>query len=331
MKLKYLVFPTFVVASHSGYVCYRQYTHQEDVKRKTTATSTNNLLVKPKSAADTTSTSQKSGPTMFPVGTTDDLVQDSLQTGDIILFRRKWYYHHLPIAIAIKLYQTLFQSNFDHLGVVVVDPKFGTVYILEKTFLSGVKIRLFSERIAYSESSMIQLIPLLPRDQKIGTKALLDSLSAVKVEHASSELGGLYSAVLSRIFEIVQSAFTNSADRQALSTLVSSCPHTLFLSKVYEKLGIDVSFGSKGSVSPNFNHHTKSKSKKEQARSIEEDDEDTSNESQTNSMQLQLPLTLIPNLQTIARREVKLAYINDSSHCSTLLELSKDNVLIRTK
>ena len=49
----------------------------------------------------------------FGPGSADELLQDSLKTGDILLFSRKWYYYHLPEAIYIKAYQTLFNTEYN--------------------------------------------------------------------------------------------------------------------------------------------------------------------------------------------------------------------------
>ena len=99
----------------------------------------------------------------FGPGSADELLQDSLKTGDILLFSRKWYHYHLPEAIYIKAYQTLFDTEYDHAGVCVCD-KYGEPSILESTFWGGYKLRPFSERIAYSRAYQISLVMLNPRD-----------------------------------------------------------------------------------------------------------------------------------------------------------------------
>lgn len=92
----------------------------------------------------------------------DEVLQDGLQTGDVVLFHRRWYRYHLPEALCICLYQALHGTAFDHCGVVVCD-RYGAPQIFESTFFGGCKLRAYEPRILHSQSQQILLIPLLPR------------------------------------------------------------------------------------------------------------------------------------------------------------------------
>ena len=67
----------------------------------------------------------------FPIGSADGLIMNSLETGDMVLFSRRWYHYHIPQAIAIKLYQFIYDSEFDHCGIVVNDPITGAAHIYD--------------------------------------------------------------------------------------------------------------------------------------------------------------------------------------------------------
>lgn len=92
----------------------------------------------------------------------DEVLQNGLQTGDVVLFHRRWYRYHLPEALCIYLYQALHRTAFDHCGVVICD-KYGAPHVFESTFFGGCKLRAFEPRILHSQSQQILLIPLLPR------------------------------------------------------------------------------------------------------------------------------------------------------------------------
>ena len=86
---------------------------------------------------------------LFLVGAIDDQIQDNLETGDIILFRRQWYKYHLPTALMIKVLQH-FNGEYDHSGIIIQNDK-GEVNILENTPFSGCKLRRFDKRILCSK------------------------------------------------------------------------------------------------------------------------------------------------------------------------------------
>ena len=97
----------------------------------------------------------------FEVGSIEDVVMDGLSTGDIILFRRRWYHYHIPASILIAGEKYLFNSSYNHGGIIIED-KNGKPYILENTF-SGKKLRPYDTRMLSSIAAQIVLIPILPR------------------------------------------------------------------------------------------------------------------------------------------------------------------------
>ena len=99
----------------------------------------------------------------FSAGGADAILKENLKNGDVIIFSRRWYNYHAPQALAIKLYQLIHDTPYDHIGVVVTD-KYGSPYIFEQTFFHGYRIRPFESRILYSRAHQITAIMLMPRD-----------------------------------------------------------------------------------------------------------------------------------------------------------------------
>mmetsp|Transcript_32963 Transcript_32963/g.55545 ORF Transcript_32963/g.55545 Transcript_32963/m.55545 type:complete len:269 (-) Transcript_32963:544-1350(-) len=97
----------------------------------------------------------------FAIGSADDMVRDSLNTGDLVLFSRPWYKYHLPVAFMIASYKYLFDAEFDHGGVIIIN-KMGVPYILERTPFMGIQFRPFEQRILRSNSTHILVIPWIP-------------------------------------------------------------------------------------------------------------------------------------------------------------------------
>ena len=73
----------------------------------------------------------------FGAGSADDMLNDKLQTGDVILFSRRWYNYHLPQAACIKLYQMTHDASYDHLGVVVC--KLWHALLVQQTFFGVIE------------------------------------------------------------------------------------------------------------------------------------------------------------------------------------------------
>ena len=67
-------------------------------------------------------------------------------------------------ALAIKLYQLIHDTPYDHIGVIVTD-KYGEPYLFEQTFFHGYRIRPFETRILYSRANQITALMLMPRGE----------------------------------------------------------------------------------------------------------------------------------------------------------------------
>ncbi|CAM9294214.1 unnamed protein product [Ectocarpus sp. 12 AP-2014] len=94
----------------------------------------------------------------FSIGSADDVLTEQLKTGDVLLFSRRWT-QMLPAGAALSVMKrSVFDSRFDHAGVVVAD-RFGTPHVAEVTY-TGIKLRRFDERILRSKCNEIMLIPV---------------------------------------------------------------------------------------------------------------------------------------------------------------------------
>lgn len=99
----------------------------------------------------------------FSQQSADDLLMDSVATGDVLLFNRKWFYYHLPTAIMIKMHNIMYgKDSPDHAAVIVQD-SLGTPFVYERTPFGGCKIRPYDKRILHSKAQLITLLPLNPR------------------------------------------------------------------------------------------------------------------------------------------------------------------------
>ena len=127
-----------------------------------------------------TSKVTSSSPAMIQ-NSTDDMIFDNLNTGDIILFRRKWYCYHIPTALVILLSQTFQKYEYDHCGVIVQD-KYGVPFIFENTPRLGYRLSRLDERIHFSKSSQITVIPMLPR-LKFNSKKVLTTNICQTIEN----------------------------------------------------------------------------------------------------------------------------------------------------
>eukprot|EP00753_Platysulcus_tardus_P008214 PLAT15814.2.p1 GENE.PLAT15814.2~~PLAT15814.2.p1 ORF type:complete len:235 (-),score=70.57 PLAT15814.2:154-828(-) len=85
----------------------------------------------------------------FP-GSTDDVIAENLQSGDIVAFDRRPTLYSLPQAARIAAYKVSTGSRFDHVAVVVRG-RSGAPYVLEQT-ASGIKLRPYAARIRCSHA-----------------------------------------------------------------------------------------------------------------------------------------------------------------------------------
>jgi hypothetical protein len=206
---KLFAYPGIIMAGHSGYVVYKRNQSLQVVVE------------------------QKSNPLAsdFRTGTIDDRMMDTLRTGDLVLFQRRWYYHHLPIGLTILLYRYLFNTEFDHVGVIVMDRK-GNVGILENTFFNGLQLRNFPDRITYSQSRVINVIPLAPRERVNRAQDLINAgtdLMAVT--------NGEWTDMLLACIEKIKVKYFDMGEKDKKALL---CPNLQLLSKIYYYLGLQI-------------------------------------------------------------------------------------------
>lgn len=208
--LKLLAYPGIILVGHSGYVIYKK---QQSLR----------IVAE-----------QKSNPLAsdFRTGTIDDRMMDTLRTGDIVLFQRRWYYHYLPIGLTILLYRYLFDTEFDHIGIIVVDRK-GNAGILENTFFNGLQLRNFPDRITYSQSRVINVIPLAPRERPNHAQDLINAGTEMM-----SQTNGEWTDLLLACFEKIKVKYFDLGEKEKTAIL---CPNLQLLSKIYQPLGLKIS------------------------------------------------------------------------------------------
>ena len=123
--------------------------------------------------------------TAMSVGSAEDIILDSIHTGDIILFQRKWYKQHLPMALSIMMYRYLHSSDFDHVGVCIEYD--GVPFIWERTPFSGYRLRSLQDRLSRSDAKQIVVLPM-NLDNFISPEARQPLLSYCKAQAKSSNM-----------------------------------------------------------------------------------------------------------------------------------------------
>ncbi|GLE08972.1 hypothetical protein PINS_up020447 [Pythium insidiosum] len=100
----------------------------------------------------------------FVVGSMDDTIADTLETGDLVFFTRRLTALQPLAALHTWLLRQRFNPRFDHVGFIYVD-RMGRRFVVEET-LSQVQCRPYSARILTSESSEIVVLPLKTLQQR---------------------------------------------------------------------------------------------------------------------------------------------------------------------
>lgn len=98
----------------------------------------------------------------FYTGSTDSLIYDNLNTGDLVLFSRIWYRHHIPTACMIIYNHFTEKSEFDQVGMIVIDNN-GEPQVLEYSNQFGARVTPLDTRVHYSDESQIIVAPIVPR------------------------------------------------------------------------------------------------------------------------------------------------------------------------
>lgn len=94
----------------------------------------------------------------FYVGSTNDMIADGLQTGDIVLFSGNCMLMKPWAAMICMATKSICNSQYSQCGVVVVD-RLGVPQVLEATH-SGCKLRPYDQRVLHSHSHAIAIKPL---------------------------------------------------------------------------------------------------------------------------------------------------------------------------
>lgn len=164
------------------------------------------------------------------LGQVEQIVYNGLKSGDILIFSRRWYHYHIPMAVSILLYQWFYESEYDHAGVIVVDPKEGVPYLIEINPFTKPIARNLYNRIDHSNSESILLIKL-NREIKVLEKP--EKLCEEIASKHGMEALSITTAIIVASFKNLWNS--NTAD-------VSYCPSTRFLKDFYDQRGFQLKF-----------------------------------------------------------------------------------------
>ena len=108
----------------------------------------------------------------FSPGSQDEIIANSLKTGDLILFQRDPTLYFLPGALVCALRSYRSGCQFDQAGVIVMVK--GEPYVLERSLSGQIRCRPYDARIKCSRSATILLRPtsllLSPSERKSATE-----------------------------------------------------------------------------------------------------------------------------------------------------------------
>ena len=178
--------------------------------------------------------------TSFGVGSADDILSDYLQPGDVVLYRRRWFQHHLPMAVCVTVYHLLYpMCEFDHCGVVVGCDKHGIPMVLEMSPHGSPTVAPFPHRILQSKAQHIVLKPLSPRltftPEQLARADAAARATAGRSEFTAMLLGFAATAVRAIV-------------PTALPSIAPECPNSHLVMGCWAALGIDPSNGGIQSV-----------------------------------------------------------------------------------
>eukprot|EP00944_MAST-04C_sp_MAST-4C-sp1_P000193 g193.t1 len=120
-------------------------------------------------------TYEKQIATQANIGSIDDKISESINTGDLVIFNRRCSLMNpcgAAACVGTKLASTKSKMiDYDHCGVIIVR-KDGTPHILEANYSSGVVLRPYDQRIIRSMADTIIVRPIhLERRSGIDTRA----------------------------------------------------------------------------------------------------------------------------------------------------------------
>lgn len=191
------------------------------------------------------------------LSSSESLVLDNVNTGDIILFSRRWYNYHIPMALAISLYQVLYDTDFDHCGIIVIKQD-GLPYIVELSpFKSSWSIKRLDDRIANSKSHQILLIRLENIEFNLSrlnlTHNTLKSFQDSDARHDMECLGiltGITNSMLKKIFRNIYPNFMIDENKHY------NCPNSKFVKDLYNNIGLTVSLSNQSDDESSCNDMT---------------------------------------------------------------------------
>ena len=125
---------------------------------------------------------------------------DNVSDGDILLFARRWYHHHLPMACLLAAYHYMHGTEYDHTGIIIRDEK-GEPFVSEIRPFGRPVLRKLEDRILYSRSHQISLIALYPRNNMAKSKRreIFQQIKDKQARYESWSMAGGLLAALGRV------------------------------------------------------------------------------------------------------------------------------------
>jgi hypothetical protein len=119
----------------------------------------------------------------FSAGSTEDTINETLQTGDLVFFNRPCVGMRPCGSALCAATKYVSNSSFDHVGMIYVRRDFKPM-LVEKTF-SGIKVRPWDERLSRSRAGEVIIHPLRCRR----TPEIIERVTRTIEETTSDDCG----------------------------------------------------------------------------------------------------------------------------------------------
>lgn len=171
----------------------------------------------------------------------DAIILDSLRTGDIVLFQRSWHRHHIPMSLAISNYHNATNTEYDHAGVVFVNPWDGMPFVLERQpFSSSLLLTRMDHRLLFTDTYKLERQVLVMSLDNASVRNI--DLSDMK---AANQFPMPESSECLNLYDYLISSYARQFAVWRRKPII--CPNAQFIFNCYKLFGLDVNLNDKHS------------------------------------------------------------------------------------
>jgi len=147
-------------------------------------------LIKYRTSSEVRVRVERSGGTyLFRPGSTSDLMMDSLDVGDVVLFDRSCYSMMPWNTVESLIQKYISKCRFDHVAVVLYDNKENVPVVAELDRRGRVVLTPYDRRVLMSQSNIIAVRRLRDRSRKNISKRDNDLVNSIRHDESYSSGG----------------------------------------------------------------------------------------------------------------------------------------------